>query len=631
MSDILPFVVVGLATGSVVSLAAMGLVLTYKTSGLFNFAHGAVAAAGAYVFYELWDQRGLPWPIAAVITLAVAGPLFGLGLELLSRRLGPLDTVPQVLGTIGLLLLIQSIAVQIYGPSVRNFPQFLPTSTFGVVGVRVGYDQLIVVILAAAAAAALFAFFRSSRLGIAMRGVVDDPNLLAMSGTNERQVQRTAWVIGTTFAALSGVLIAPTLGLDAFLLTLLVVQAFGAAAIGRFSSLPMTYAGALIVGVAAALVTRYTADFPSLSGLPPGLPFIVLFIVLIVRPPTEIRAKVASRRGSDRPRLELTREAKLGLGGVGLIGLVAVPHVVGVRLSVFTNGLTFAIVFLALSLLLWTSGQVSLGQLAFAAVGASSFSHFASGAGLPWLVALLLAGLVTVPVGALIAIPAVRLSGIYLALATLGFTLLLERFVYTTGLMFGATGNRPMPRPAFGSEGVGDEGYYYVVLAVLVVSVVVISLLLRSRLGRLLRALADSPVALRANGVDTTVALVLVFCISAFFTGIAGALIGSATGSVSGTGFGLFDSLFLVVVLAISGRSPITSAFIAAALHRVLPSYAPDFFVDNQTLLFGAIAVGASVLSAGTEGLRARMVTALRTAEWRSRRSPVAARFKEAG
>src|SRR5207244_3598630 len=141
----------------------------------------------------------------------------------------------------------QGYAVERYGGATRNFPNFLPTDRIHLPGVYVSVDQIILVVFAFAAAAALYVFFRTSRLGIAMRGVVDDPDLVGLSGTSAPRVRTWSWMIGFAFAAVSGILLAPLVDLDAFLLTLLVVQAFGAAAIGLFSSLPFTYLGGLLI------------------------------------------------------------------------------------------------------------------------------------------------------------------------------------------------------------------------------------------------------------------------------------------------------------------------------------------------------------------------------------------------
>lgn len=629
MRAFLPFVVVGLGTGSVYGLAGLGLVLTYKTSGIFNFAHGTVAAAMAYAFFEMRERHGWPWPIALLVCVVVLGPLVGLALERMARRLADAPTVAKIVATLGLVVGIQQLAVIRYGAATRQFRSFLPTRVLRLAGVNVGYDQLIVMGIALASAVALFLFFRSSRLGLGMRGVVDNADLLGLTGTNPVTVRRWAWAIGSGFAALSGILLAPSIGLDSFILTLLVVQAFGAAAVGLFTSLPLTYLGGLGLGVGSALATRYVASVPWLRGVPTSLPFIVLFTVLVLVPRRQLVDIVVERR----PRLAEARRIPLPVAGAGtvagLAAAIAVPLVVGTKLVFFSTGLVDVIVFLSLALLVRTSGQVSLAQLALAAVGASSFSHFAHGFGMPWLVAVLLAGVVAIPVGAIVAIPAIRLSGLYLALATLGFGLLMEQTSFSTRIMFGYYAVNT-PRPSFAQS---DRGYYYVILAFALAAVALVAVVRRSRLGRLLRGMADSPLALSTYGTNVTVIKVLVFCISAFLAGIAGALLGPITGQANQTSFATFSSLLLVVVLVLQGPvGEIRASLLAAAALAVLPGY-----VDNPHLnqyfpvLFGVGAIAMALAETQPAEGRRWPLASVEECRDRIRRSAIRARTVEAG
>jgi ABC-type branched-subunit amino acid transport system permease subunit len=214
------------------------------------------------------------------------------------------------------------------------------------------------------------------------------------------------------------------------------------------------------------------------------------------------------------------------------------------------------------------------------------------------LVALVLAGVAVVPLGAVVAIPAIRLAGVFLALATFGLGVLLEQTTYPTGAMFGARGLRSAPRPdlSFPLDTAGDRGFYFVVLAVVVVACALVAFLLRSRLGRLLRALGDSPTALVTQGLAVNTTRVAVFCLSAFLAGIAGALLVAAPGQVSRVGFGPFESLLWVAVLAIAGARVLPGAFLAAALLVLVPSYLPDAFLEYQTLMFGLLALVAARL-----------------------------------
>jgi ABC-type branched-subunit amino acid transport system ATPase component/branched-subunit amino acid ABC-type transport system permease component len=587
VAQFLPFVVIGLSVGSIYGLAATGLVLTYKTSGIFNFAYGALASVSVFVFYELHNVQGWPWPLAGALCVVVVGPVMGYLLELLSRQLAAADRTLQIGAMVGLIVWIVSITGLMFSSTSGTFPAFLPTSTVRLLNVNIQWEQIIVAVVGFAAAGALYAFLRFTRRGVELRAVVDDPDLLSVTGTSSVRVRRLAWMIGSSFAALSGLLIAPNLQLSALALTLLVVQAFSAAAIGYFTNLPLTYVGGLLTGVAGAVATKYVVNVPWLIGFPSSLPFVVLFIVLLVTPRGKlvVRSFVVARRIP--PSWHAPARARVLSGLVFLAVLCAVPWLVGTDLSSYTSALIMVILILSLGLLLRTSRQVSLCQYAFAAIGAAAMAHFTS-AGIPWLIALLLAALVAVPVGAFIAIPAIRLSGVFLALATLGFGILLEQMVYTMGWMFGQSSNGlPTTRPDWSIGGFqfgSDEGMYFVVLAFVVVVAVAIAVLTQTRLGKLLRALGDSPVALDTYGVNVNVIRVVVFCISAFIAAVAGALTASVDTYAIGDNFPSFGSLTLVTIVIVVVLGDPWYAFVAAATLTLIPLYLPGGNVANIVL-----------------------------------------------
>ena len=242
------------------------------------------------------------------------------------------------------------------------------------------------------------------------------------------------------------------------------IPAFGAAALGWFTSIPFAYLGGLAIGVGQSLLTRYlTVDW--LSDLPVVLPFVVLFVVLIVTPRGRLTEQWATARLAPRPAWAVPRAVRRA----GLIVLVAalsvLPPLTGYDVNFYTTTLIFVILFLSLGLLVKTSGQLSLCQLGFAAVGAAAFGHLASDHGIPVLLALLGAGLIAGAVGLVAAIPSVRVSGVFLALATLGFGFILQGLFYRTDLMFGGLTPIVAPRPSFAES---DVAFYYFVLACVV-------------------------------------------------------------------------------------------------------------------------------------------------------------------
>jgi branched-subunit amino acid ABC-type transport system permease component len=624
VSTLLPFLVAGLVTGSLYGLAGMGLVLTYRTSGVFNFGHGAIAAASAYLFYSLHVEHGLPWPVAALVTVLGFGILVGVVLE---RSTSLLQGAPQTLlivATVGLLLAVQGGIVVIYGGATRNFPEFLPASGFVLQGVRISWASVISFGVAAGCAGGLYLFMARNRLGIAMRAVVDNPALVSHCGDSPTRIRLVAWIVGSCFAALSGVLLAPTLGLDAVLLTLLVVQAFGACAVGRFTSLPMTYVGGLVVGVASALATKYLVNDPW-TGIPSSVPFLVLIVALLVTPKRRLPDQHRGFRSGAGPYRTLGLRAQAIQVAVGAVVLLAIPELVGNKLPVWINFLSSFVLFGSLALLVWTSGQISLFHAAFAAIGATSLSHLVHG-GMPWGLAVVVAGLATVPVGAVVALTSVRLSGLYLALVTLGFGILMQNVVFGTGLMFGKSISVEVGRPQLFGDPATDRQLYYLFLVIAAVVCAALVALNRSRLGRLLRGLSETPTMLATQGLAVSSIRMLGFCISAFFAGVAGAMLITQTGSASGVGYGPIQSLLLLAILGLSGTGLIRSAAVAAALYAVLPAYATQLNSEWQSVAFGTVAMISAILLANREAMQRWFSASASADERRLGHSPVSDR-----
>jgi branched-subunit amino acid ABC-type transport system permease component len=612
-SRLWPYVIAGISDGAIYSLAALGLVLTYKTSGIFNFAIGTQAAASAYLFYTLRNTEHLPWPLAALLALVVVGLVGSLVLERIAFWLADAPPIMRVVATIGMLVLIQSVLTAAYGEATIPFKAFLPTKGIHLGSVAVSGSEIIVTLLAVAATAGLYLFFKKHRVGVAMQALVDDPDLLALDAINPVLVRRYAWAIGSCFISISGMLVAPVLGVDVNEMLLLYITAFGAAALGFFSSLPITFAAAMGIGIAMNVMSYGFAGQSNtvVSELYTQVPFLTLAVALLLIPRRKLLERGERRVRRLSPIRPVPTRVVVGATALAVAVAFAFPAMVGqVDLNQYTTGLGFAIVFASLGLLVWTSGQISLCQMAFAAVGAATFAH-AQHAGIPWLLALLLAGLVAVPVGALAAVPSFRLSGVYLAVATFGLGLLLQNLVYSTFLMFGSSDFQTVKRPVFpGLHLSTDEGYFYLSLVVAALCALLIVVIRRTRLGRLLRALADSPSALNAHAANTRVTRLYVFCIAAFMAGIGGAIIAGVTRNASGqaTGaFGYFNSLAIVAVLAFCWRRPILSPLVGAFIFEVIKIYKPfnqSAVLKYEGVAFGLLALAVAVLPALSVRLR---------------------------
>ena len=379
------------------------------------------------------------------------------------------------------------------------------------------------------------------------------------------------------------------------------IASFGAAAIGMFSSLPLTFAGGLVIGVFGSLSLKYETSLPWLSGIDAALPFIVLFIVLICTPPSRLRVKRVVQPRPLARNYYAPWQARLGLAAVVTGIFAAIPFLLPTDVALWGTGLVYVVLFLSLGLLVKESGQVNLAQPAFAAVGAVAFAHAAAQWGLPWFVALPCSGFIAAAVGTAVAIPAVRVSGVFLALATLGFGLALQSLVYPTSIMFTQSldGLPNIPRPSIATS---ERAFYFLLLVAAVATALVMLSIRSGRLGRLMSGLAESPLALNTLGTSANATRVIVFAISAFFAGIAGALYGSFFQAI-GLDTPLFQpalalQLFAVVMVA-AGGMPWYAVFGALSL-AVLPAYVTRWFpVVNVTawvsLVFGAWACFVAV------------------------------------
>lgn len=609
MSDFLVFLVPGIVDGGIYAIVALGLVLTYKTSGVFNFAHGGIAAAAAYLFYQFKDLNGWSWQISFILSLLIVGVVGGLLMERIAFWLTGAPVVTVVTATVGLLVLLQSACTFKYGDADLKTGRYLPQNSFSLGEVRVTIADLIIIGLALVSAGGLFVLFNTTRIGKATTAVVDDPNLLSLNGINPSTVRRLAWVLGSSFAAVSGMLLAPRLGVSVNALILLVIAGYGAAAIGYFRSLPLTVAGGFVVGIIVnegVLVTRESSNV-LVNIAPTNLPFVILFLVLVFVPVRYLTQQGVANARRFRPIRDFGQPAT----AIGIAALAGLLILVPTLLKVFDKeadivsycaAAALIIIFASLAMITYTSGQISLCHLGFGAIGAATTGNLLAD-GVPYIPALLLAALVTAPAAALVAIPAIRLSGIYIAIATFGFAIILQRFFYLSDLMFGADQFVPVPRPEIlGWNLVDSENYYYFCLIFVFLTFASILALRRSRLGSLLRALSDSPSALEAHGANTVVTRVLIFVFSAFLAGLGGGLLAGATQTASGAAGGVFDftvSLVFVAIIGFCGRRPLLSPVIAAGLYQILTLYGvfnTQDFIESQGIYFGAFALIVAIL-----------------------------------
>jgi branched-chain amino acid transport system permease protein len=614
-----PFVVIGLFTGSIYGLAAMGVVLTYKTVGVFNFAYGAVAMFCAFTYWEVHDNWGWSAWVAMPLLFLVVAPLIGLVLEALYRPLAGLSAEVVIVVSLGVLAALNALVPIIYGTQDRQLQPIFPTSTFTLGShLHVGYDQLGTLLVSLAAALALWALLRRTKFGTATRAVVDNPDLSDMIGVHGDHVRRAAWILSSVFAALVGILISPSQGLDVNELVLVVIYAFAPAVLGRLVSLPWAYAGGLALGVSVSVLSKF-ANSGTVANVEAALPYLALFALLV------ILGHRLKEVGTQRQRLGVTRAAAgpaartgrltlplpgrrigldrtLALGGGGLALAFLVPLVVpGPRLIIVTAGFIYALIALTLVVLTGWAGQISLAQFSFVGVGAFVAGHLSGAHGQHFLLAALIGMAVAAPLGILVGLPSLRLSGLYLALATLAFALIMDDIVFNRGDVSGGLTGITVPRPRiFGISFAGRASLYELVVVIFGLVAVGAYLLRQGPIGRRLHILRDSPLAASTLGVNLTVNKLVVFALCGMVAALGGALYGTLQQAITPLDFMWSTSLTLLLLVVIGGRSVITGALIAGAMYgaQLLPIPANVARVDPLV-----IALAVILLAREPEGL----------------------------
>jgi branched-chain amino acid transport system permease protein len=641
----------GLITGAVFAIAASGLVVTYSTSGVFNFAHGALGMLSAYVYWDLRVNDSHTWPLlpkgrwsaplALAFVLLVFAPLVGALLyRFVIRGLQQTSEIVKLVVPVSVLLAAIVLANWVWKPTDSHSiqPFFGADHKVTVFGVVLLWHDLVILLVAVALAVGLRVLLYRTRVGVSMRAVVDDRPLLELNGARPDRVSLVSWMLGVSLSALAGILITPFQGgsLSSTLLTLLVINAFAAAMFGRLRNLPLTFVGAVVLGFA----TRMAFERP--TGLMPksfdwggnfrlAVPMILLFIVLLVLPQDRLRGAVAYRT---RERFALPTMNNAYVAAVAfVVSIFLLSRIMAAApLVTLSDALAAAIIILSLVLLVGYAGEVSLATMAFAGIGGTVFFHHvghdaSSRAG---LMAFVIAAVATALVGAVIALPALRLRGLYLALATAAFSLAVEqmmfkeyvaqRRIYPATLILlvavgvgavyrgfsshrargvliatigsGAVialaasnswlqqerwspicpnGDLQVPRPRlFGVDFDPQRNFLLLLAVVFAVLGVFMIALRRSGYGRRLTAMKNSPAACATLGMNVVRLKLSVFMMSAAIAGLGGCLFAQEIGAVTADRFSLFESMTMLMLLVVAGAGYVSGGLSAGLLYGAI-------------------------------------------------------------
>jgi branched-chain amino acid transport system permease protein len=617
----LQFVIAGLVPGGIYAIASAGLVITYTSSGILNFAFGALAFFIARFYYFLHTQHAWAIVPAAVVSIGIAGPALGVVLyALLFRHLRLSSPLIKVVATIGLLVALPSLATLIFGnQAIQQAPGLAPepVHVYRFLGVPVTLDQVIVYICVAVTVVVGALVLRYTDVGLKVRAMVDSPAMTDLSGTNPTLVSVGVWAVSTFFAGLAGVLAAPIIGLDPDNFVLLIAASFAAVVAAKLRSLPIAVGVGLLMGIATSLFQRYLPPASSwTAGIIDAVPFIVIALFLIYNLARRGRVGEQEEWGGALDRAIMPHgESRLGGGTVSVVQTTsasflgkyagpliliviaaALPIIVqGYWIGLIAQAFAFGIIFLSWTIVTGEGGVLWLCQITFAGVGALTTAQLANNHGWPVLAAVLAGGVVALVMGVIIGFLSLRLGDLYVALVTLTFGLLMENLVFTLPSFVNQGLGLSLNRPSFASS---DTAFAYLCLVIFVLVSLFIVNLRRSTTGLALNAARWSSAGARTSGISVVQMKVISGALAALLAGIGGGLLALSQTSFEPSEFATFAGVIWLAVLVTIGVRSNMAALAAGLTFVMLPAlaqaYLPTWTANLLPVLFGLGAISVA-------------------------------------
>ncbi len=590
MEQYLLFAVVGLGFGSIYAAVSMGVVITYRGTGVINFATGAMAMWGAYVYDELVRSGDLVFPVAVVphsVSLGEDGSLpfalsFVLALASCSligllvhfavfRPLRRAPVLARVVASVGVLLTIQALIVLQFTSTPRNVPPILPNEPVSMAGISFSRDRLWLTAVVVLIAVALWAWFRFTRLGLAIRASAENERAVGLARYSPQLLAGTTWVLSSTVVGAVIILSSPTVILNPLTYVLAIVPALAAALIGRLSSIGITVSAALALGVMQSIVVFQASKtwWPdwAVSGLGDAVPFVVIVLALFF-----VGDALPSRGAVESDPLPEVFRPKMRPQVVVVMVLAAGAAVVltsgSYRFGIITS-MIITIITLSLVVLTGLVGQISLAQAGIAGTAGFALSKLGDAAGIPFPISPLLAALVATAFGVLVGIPALRIRGAQLAVVTLAGAVALEKFIFRNPSFTEVAGNPISDPTLFGLDMGVREGrtiarveFGILVLILMAICAVLVGNLARSATGRRFLAVRSNERAGASIGISIANTKLLAFGIASFMAGLGGSFIGYSRGQLSADSFTVLVGLSFMAFAYLGGITSVSGAVI---------------------------------------------------------------------
>ncbi len=622
------FAIPGIPYGCTYALFAVGLILTYQATGVFNFAFAAQAYTSAFIFSILTLNEHWPVWLAFFVSVVLLAPAIGLAFDyFLFRRIPNTNSMAKVVTGISLLVGIPSLLTVIFTnqpfynvPSILFNPNDVYFHLFGLQDVPINGIFLSTVIVTAVVLVAMVVLMRYTSLGLKMRGAVESRRLVQLDGINADRVVASAWAISSLLAGLAGVLLAPQFAqLQPENYITLMVTAIAAAAWGVLRSMPTAALVAIGLGIVELTAEGYLPTGGILyDSVLPVLPMIVLVAALLFVPGMRSLDDTKDPLASVDPPTPPTAAASRAPTMDKIIRVAFYVLLVAFAVSmltwmprtwegVFNQGIAFSVIFLSITLITGMGGQLSLAQATLAGIGAFTAGQLASHFGLSLLVGGIVGAALAAGVAVILALVSLRLKGLGLALMTLAAALVFDQAVFSRTAVNGGQSGLTLKSKWAGLGIFNPNGHalFVVGVAVLVVVTLAILQIRKGTIGHYLGAMRGSETAAAGIGINLTWQRVMIFALSGAVAGIGGTIYSLFQTNVNANSFNAELSLVFVVVVVTTGVSTVEGAIqagIGLTVIEQLVTYLPGRFGGNS-LVFVLFAFGALTYASHPEGV----------------------------
>ena len=560
------FAILGLGLGGGYAMMTLGVVSIYRASGVPNFAQGAVAMFSAYIYYSLRDgPLGTQWSFVVTLAIAAAiGVVFYYGVL---RQIRNAPLMAKIASTIALLMLLYGIAILAF-PTSSSIPiPILPQNRIIIFGFGILADRFWIVGMAIVLGIILEVIARKTRFGLATRAIAESEKGVVLIGLSPSLLAAANWALACVLAALAGIFISPDAGLNADVLTLLIVPVFAAALIARFHSYVWAVVAAIAIGCIQSILQLHSVAGPIWTTLWEGpgrsdaFPALLIFVILLF----------SGRAIPPRDEIELSRppispnpkHVPLGLTIVAVIGTAMLLVLPVEWVAAASVSITVTIIGCSLVLLTGIAGQISLVQLGFAGIGAFIAAE-CSTHGVPLIPGVLLGTVVGAGCGLIIGIPSLKIRGQALAIMTLGVALAFNDLVFNNGQLYPPSEYFPdTSYPVIGGWRMTERSFGVACLIILVLALWMTVSIRKSRLGLKALLVRESERSAIIAGINVRRVKLQIFVIASAMAALGGALSFHDQLAFSVSNYTVFGSLLLFCVAYIGGLGMISGAVIA--------------------------------------------------------------------